>query len=331
MTSSLKPKTTKPPVRSFWRTWLGWLDSDYFPEGTEVVRSRNKTVELSRCIPFAFLHVGCFAAFAVGCSSFAVVTAVFLYFIRMFAVTAFYHRYFSHRSFRTSRFMQFIFAALAVSSVQRGPLWWAAHHRHHHRQADKEDDTHSPIQRGFWWAHIGWITSSPNIPTDYSKVQDLAKYPELVFLNRFDWLIPALLALALYLLGDTLKTAAPQLMTSGPQLLVWGFFVSTVVLFHGTASINSLAHMFGTRRFPTDDGSKNNFILALVTLGEGWHNNHHRCQGTVHQGFYWWEVDISYYLLKVMSVFGLVYDLNPVPQSVYEEAAQIEELRRGMK
>jgi len=240
----------------------------------------------------------------------------------MFAVTGVYHRYFSHKSYSTSRFGQFLLALFGATCVQRGALWWAYHHRHHHQHSDEPADAHSPHIHGFWWSHIGWITSRRNFPTDYSKVRDLAKYPELVFLNRFDVLVPVVFAAALFGTGHYLSYSAPALHTSGSQLLVWGFFVSTTLLFHGTSCINSLAHLIGRRRFDTDDDSRNSFILSLITLGEGWHNNHHRYMSATRQGFYWWEIDLTYYLLKVLSWTGFIWDLKGVPTSIYREAEQ---------
>ncbi len=296
-----------------------WFDSDYFAEGPDIVRQRPDKFELRRCLPFVFLHIGCILVFWVGRSWTAIGVAAVLYFVRMFAITGFYHRYFSHRTFRTSRFMQFAFAAIGNCAVQRGALWWAAVHRHHHRHSDEEGDVHSPVQRGFWWSHIGWMTSSRNFPTDYGAIRDLAKFPELVFLNRFDLVVPALFGAALYGAGALLHRCWPGLGVTGGQLFVWGFFVSTTVLLHCTLFINSLAHVFGNRRFETGDDSRNNFFLALLTLGEGWHNNHHRYMGAARQGFYWWEIDLTYYGLKVMSCLGLIWSLHPVPKQIYEE------------
>ena len=296
-----------------------WFDADYFPEGAEAVRARPEQFERRRCVPFLFMHVGCIGLIWVGWSWTAVAVAVALYIVRMFAITGFYHRYFSHRTFRTSRFMQFVFAVWGNTAVQRGALWWAASHRHHHRHSDTDEDMHSARTKGFIWSHIGWMTSSRNFPTNYAVVRDLAQFPELVFLNRFDLIVPALLGLTLFGFGAALNHLFPGLGTSGGQIFVWGFFVSTVFLLHGTLFINSLAHVWGGRRFPTEDDSRNNLALALITLGEGWHNNHHRFMGTVRQGFYWWEIDITFYVLKVFSWLGLVWDLKPVPHSVYEE------------
>lgn len=302
------------------RSIIRWFDADYIPEGAETLRATPKQVDWPRCIPFVVLHLACLGVIWVGASPIAVWTAVGLYFFRMFAITAFFHRYFSHKTYSTSRAFQFIMAVWAQTSVQRGALWWAYTHRHHHRHSDEEGDKHSPVVDGFWWSHIGWITSKGNFPTDYSKIPDLAKYPELVFLNRFDTLIPILSAFGMYALGAGLQAAGCD--TTGAQMLIWGI-VSTVVLFHGTACINSLAHVFGSKRFRnTDDESRNSLILTLITLGEDWHNNHHRYQATVRQGFYWWEFDPTYYGLCALSWTGLIWDLKPVPESIYAEAEE---------
>jgi len=312
----------KNPLRRLLGSLVQWIDSDYSLESPEAIRAQPDGVNLVRCLPFVILHLGCLGVLWVGWSWFAVWTAVALYFVRMFFVTGIFHRYFSHKTYSTSRFGQFVLAVLTGTTVQRGALWWAYHHRHHHQHSDEPEDAHSPHVHGFLWSHIGWITSRRNFPTDYSKIRDLAKYPELVFLNRFDILVPVLFAVALFAGGNWLAAAAPALQTSGAQLLVWGFFISTTALFHGTACINSLAHLMGNRRFETSDDSRNSFILSLVTLGEGWHNNHHRYMSATRQGFYWWELDITYYLLKALSWTGFIWGLKEVPQSVYREAEQ---------
>lgn len=310
--------STKPKTGLLW-SFVRWFDSDYLPEGAEALRNTPKAVDWPRCIPFIILHLGCLGVIWVGVSPLAVWIAVGLYFFRMFAITGFFHRYFSHKSYSTSRFFQFVMAVWGALAVQRGALWWAYTHRHHHQHSDEPEDKHSPVIDGFWWSHIGWITSKKNFPTDYSKIPDLAKCPELVFLNRFDTLVPALFAASLYGLGAFLESQGYA--TSGAQLLVWGFFISTTVLFHGTSCINSLAHVFGSKRFKTtEDESRNSFLLTLITLGEGWHNNHHRYQATTKQGFYWWEFDPTYYLLKIMSYCGIIWGLKGVPESVYAEA-----------
>ena len=217
--------------------------------------------------------------------------------------------------------MQFVFAILGNTSMQKGPLWWAANHRHHHNHSDQTEDKHSPLQSGFWWSHLGWLVDSKNFATDYNKIKDFSRFPELVFLNRFDCLVPAVYGVLLLITGALLHRFLPALGTNAIQLFAWGFFVSTVFLLHGTFFVNSLAHLWGRRRFETDDGSRNNWFLALITMGEGWHNNHHRYQHSARQGFYWFEVDVSFYLLKVMQWMRLIRELRPVPKRLYKEAA----------
>ena len=301
-----------------------WIDSDFCPDGADQMRASPDRVDLVRIMPFILLHLGCLGAIWVGWSPVAVWTAVGLYFLRMFAVTAIHHRYFSHKTYSTSRPVQFLLALWAGTTVQRGSLWWAYHHRHHHAHSDGPEDAHSPHVHGFLWSHIGWITSRRNFPTDYSTIKDLAKFPELVWLNRFDLVVPILFATSIYGGGELLAHFAPALGTNGLQMLVWGFFISTTFLFHGTACINSMAHLMGRPRFKTDDDSRNSFILALITLGEGWHNNHHRYQSATRNGFYWWEFDPTYYGLKALSWTGLIWGLKAVPKSVLEEGSHAD-------
>lgn len=251
-------------------------------------------------IPFVLLHVACLGVFFTGVSLWAILLGIFLYGARMWGLTAGYHRYFSHRSFKTSRFFQFVLAWIGCSALQKGPLWWAAHHRRHHKYSDQEGDIHSPVQEGFWRSHVGWILTEKYHETDIEAIKDFAKYPELRWLNNNHWVPGIVLAVCCFLL-------------LGWQGLFWGFFVSTVVLYHGTFSINSLAHVWGSRRYATTDDSRNNFFLALITGGEGWHNNHHHYMASVKQGFYWWEIDFSYYILKVLSWIRVVRDLRMPP------------------
>ncbi len=307
-------------IQSFFNGVMKFIDSDHLPEGEEALRARPERMEFGRLVPFLILHIGCLGVIWAGWSWAAVITAIALYFIRMFAITGIYHRYFCHRAYKTSRPVQFLFAILGLTATQRGPLWWASVHRHHHAHSDEEVDCHSPITKGFLWSHVGWLTSSRNFPTNYRMVRDFEKYPELHFLNRFDLIGPFLLIGVLYAFGSILEAFAPGLGTSGWQMIVWGFFISTVALFHGTCSINSVAHLLGSKRFKTGDESRNSLLLALVTLGEGWHNNHHHYQSSARQGFYWWEIDISYYILKSLSALGIVWDLRRVPEHVYEDA-----------
>lgn len=301
-------------TRPIYKRLLRWLDSS-IPQDASNEPVENK-VDWLRVLPFVALHLACFAVIWVGWSLFAVLFALALYVIRMFAVTGFYHRYFSHKAFRTSRPLQFIFAVIGSTAVQRGPLWWASQHRHHHVNSDKHEDAHSPVQHGFLWSHLGWFLSDAHFATRTERVKELAQYPELRFLDRFDIVIPVLFALAIYGLGEWLANIAPSLGTDGLQLLVWGFVISTVALYHATFSVNSLAHAWGSRRYETRDHSRNNFLIALFTLGEGWHNNHHHYPGAARQGFYWWEIDLTYYGLKLLAACGLIWDLKTVPVSV---------------
>jgi len=315
MTLLFRPDTLKQPSSTDLRlTFMRWFDS--WAGMTEEDPTEPPRIDWPRVFPFVIMHLACLGVLWVGWSWGAVVTASVLYLIRMFAITGFYHRYFSHRTFKTSRLGQFIFAALGAAAVQRGPLWWAAHHRHHHRHSDQATDPHSPQQYGFLWSHMGWFTARAHFPTKLNLVRDLAKFPELCFLDRFDIVVPVLFAVTIYTFGVLLEIVAPRLGTNGAQMLVWGFFISTVVLYHGTYTINSLAHQIGSQRYDTQDQSGNSLILAIVTLGEGWHNNHHHYPVSARQGFYWWEIDLTYYLLVLLSWTGLIWDLKPVPPRV---------------
>ncbi|MBX7077808.1 MAG: acyl-CoA desaturase [Nannocystaceae bacterium] len=250
------------------------------------------------------VHVAALGVFWTGMSATTWLLCAGLYFVRMFGVTGGYHRYFSHRTYKTSRAMQFVLAVIAQSASQRGALWWAAHHRDHHKYSDTPLDVHSPMQHGFWHSHIGWVFDH-NSDTDWARVKDLTKYPELVALDKLWWLPPTLLGVLVWLVF-------------GWEGLFGGFMLSTVLLWHGTFTINSLSHVWGRRRYATTDDSRNNWLLALVTMGEGWHNNHHHFMGSTRQGFYWWEIDMTYYVLRVMSWLGLVWDLKEPPARVYE-------------
>jgi stearoyl-CoA desaturase (Delta-9 desaturase) len=262
-------------------------------------------------LPFAIFHLAALSIFFVHFKWSYLLACFLMYEVRMFFVTAGYHRYFSHRSFKTSRWFQFVIAFLASTSSQKGVLWWAAHHRHHHRYSDQDEDLHSPTIFGFFWAHIGWILSDRYLDTRFDYIGDFAKFPELRWLNKYYLVPPVLLGVATFLIG-------------GWGLFAWGFCLSTVLLWHGTFTINSLSHLFGKRRFPTTDTSKNNWLLALVTLGEGWHNNHHHYMASARQGFYWWEVDITFYALKVLSWFKLVHELRRVPDHILAEGQALD-------
>jgi stearoyl-CoA desaturase (delta-9 desaturase) len=308
LNATARPQVLVQSVVNWFDTWYG-IDHQ--------TRSEPLKVDWLRTLPFIGLHLACLAVIWVGWSPTAVLMALGLFFLRMFAVTAFYHRYFSHKSFKTSRFMQFVFGVLGNTTVQRGPIWWASHHRYHHQVSDTPEDPHSPVRYGLFWSHMGWFMSRAHFAPRMELVRDLLRFPELRFLDRFDTIVPVLGGALVWGVGSVLERFAPHLNTSGPQLFVWSL-ISTVALLHAAVTINSVAHVFGRRRYPTTDNSRNSFLLSLLTFGEGWHNNHHFYQASVRQGHHWWQIDVSWYVLVVMSWFGLVWDLKPVPQHVLD-------------
>ena len=255
-------------------------------------------------IPYWGVHVLAIVGVAItGFSWWGVALALAFYVPRMFFVTGGYHRYFSHRSYKTSRWFQYVLALGATCTAQKGPLWWAAHHRLHHKLSDAPGDLHSVVQSGFWWAHHGWILSNDLEDTDLSRIKDFAKYPELRWLNTW-WMLPPI------------AVGTLTFLAGGFFALVWAFAVAQVLTWHGTFTINSLSHLWGNRRYATGDDSRNNPVLALVTMGEGWHNNHHHYQVTARQGYFWWELDCTYYVLRLLAAVGLVWDLHGVPDHV---------------
>lgn len=251
------------------------------------------------------IHAACLLGFATGVGRHAIALCLGLFWLRLFGITAGYHRYFSHRAFKTSRPVQFALALLGCAATQKGPLWWASHHRRHHAYSDQPGDTHSP-REGFWWSHQGWIFESAAAKTELARVPELAAFPELVWLDRWHVVPPLALAAACYAID-------------GLPGLVVGYCLSTTLLWHATYTINSLAHRFGSQRYATGDDSRNNLWLALLTLGEGWHNNHHHFMASARQGFYWWEIDLSYYAIRALAAVGLVWDVREPPRRVYEE------------
>src|SRR5262249_6019227 len=270
-------------------------------------------------VPFILAHLVCLTAIWTGARLVDVLVCVGLYYFRMLALTIGYHRYFSHRAFKTSRAFQFVLAFVGAMSAQKGVLWWAGHHRHHHKESDQEADVHSPTMRGFWWSHVGWVLCARYEGTRFENMRDFARYPELQWLNRFYLVPPLALGVALFFIG-------------GLSMLIWGSFISTVLLWHGTFPTTSLSHVFGRQRYKTTDTSRNNWLLALITCGEGWHNNHHYHQNTANQGWFWWEWDPSYYLLKLLSWAGIVRDLRLPPRKVkYAYLRYSEEARRNLR
>ena len=278
----------------------------------------ERAYEVLLFLPFLGLHVVCFGLLWTGTNPIDWAVCGVLYLVRTFGVMAGYHRYFSHRAFKTSRVFQFVLAVLAESTLQKGVLWWAAHHRTHHKYTDLPWDVHSPVQTGFWHSHMVWLAGVGSEDTRDDKVRDLAKFPELVWISK-NWALPPLaLAGAVYL----------WLGWSG---LLLGFCVSTVLVWHATFMVNSLAHMLGTQRFATGDTSRNNWLISLFTLGEGWHNNHHHYMNSARQGFYWWEIDITYYVLRLLAALGIIWDLRPVPDEVLAEGRALDAARASAK
>ena len=269
---------------------------------------KRKHYDFGSMVPFVLIHASVLLVFFVPFTWSMLGWLVGSYYLRMFGVTAGYHRYFSHRSFKLNRFWQFCLAFLAQTSNQKGVLWWAAHHRDHHLNSDRKADLHSPVHEGFWWSHLGWILSDEYDTYDRQRIADFGRFPELRWLDKNHMVPFFVYGAAIYLIG-------------GWSAFVWGFFVSTVVLYHGTFLINSLSHIWGSRRFATPDESRNNFLLALVTLGEGWHNNHHYFMSSVRQGIRWWEVDVTFYVLKALSWVGITRDLRAFPEHESEERA----------
>ncbi len=280
--------------------------------GTTPARTPAERIELLPSLPFILMHVAAVgAAIAFPPSAGDLALLLGLYYFRMWAVVVGFHRYLSHRSFQTSRWFQLALVFLGTTAMQKGGLWWGANHRHHHRYSDQPEDVHSPVQRGFFWSHMGWIMSAKWHATRYGDIKDMAKFPELVFLNEHYFLPPVLLSLALLGGGFALGGVHGAI-----HAFVWGFVVSTVVLWHGTFTINSLSHVFGRRRFKTTDDSRNSAILSLVTLGEGWHNNHHYFPGSMAQGFYWWQIDLAAYTVRGLEKLGLVWNVRAPPERV---------------
>ncbi|WP_437503383.1 acyl-CoA desaturase [Sorangium sp. So ce1099] len=261
--------------------------------------------QLFNVLGITAIHVGTVVAILRGATWKLAALAAATYFIRMFAITGVYHRYFSHRSYKTSRGLQFLLALLGTTATQKGPLWWGGTHRVHHKYSDTERDVHSPLRRGFWYAHMGWWLGREHEELDLKRIPDFAGFPELRWLDRYHAVGPLGMIALLFAVG-------------GYDAFLWGYVVSTCALMHGTFTINSLAHVFGSRRYATTDTSRNNFWLALITLGEGWHNNHHHYMSSANQGFFWWEIDVSFYILRAMEKLGLIWDLRVAPAHILQ-------------
>jgi len=279
------------------------------PAPASSAASEHDDIMYPSAIPFVVLHIACFAAIFTGITWQSVVVCIALYWLRIFAIGAGYHRYFSHRAYSTSRLFQFVLAFACQTTAQKSVLWWASLHRHHHLHSDTPHDVHSPRHKGFWYSHVGWVFDRKHDRADLVKIEDFARFPELMWLHRLE-VVPAVGLGALC-----------WLIAGWPGLIV-GFCWSTVLVYHGTFCINSLAHVRGRKRYVTGDDSRNNWLLAFFTMGEGWHNNHHHYQVSARQGFFWWEVDVTYYMLRALAAVGLIWDLHGVPDHIRRAAPQ---------
>jgi stearoyl-CoA desaturase (delta-9 desaturase) len=242
------------------------------------------------------------------------------HFLRAIGLTLAFHRYFAHRAFQMNRAARFVWTFIGTAAMQKGPLWWAGHHVNHHRFADRDGDPHSPAISGFYYAHIGWFLNDvryDRVETGNAVVRDFGGAPEIVWLDRYYVVPPVILAAAMYLIG-------------GFPWLVWGFCVPTVTLAHATFAINTINHLMGSRRFDTRDDSRNNVMTAIFAAGEGWHNNHHRFQRAARNGFFWWEFDPTWYVIRAMAAIGIAWDIQAVPERVYAEARARKAGRRMM-
>jgi stearoyl-CoA desaturase (Delta-9 desaturase) len=296
-----------------------WVVNDA-PPRESMSEAERGAIDWIRFTPFALLHIAALGVFFTGVSAVAIGVALALYLARMFCITAFYHRYFSHRAFKVGRVTQFVMAVAGCTAGQRGPLWWASHHREHHLSSDTPNDPHSPKWKGFLHSHTVWFLTRGSFATQEPRVRDWLKFSELRWLERFEWVPFVALGAACYGLGALLAAGAPQLGTNGPQMLILGFVCSTVALYHATYSTNSIAHKFGRRRFNTNDDSRNNAWVALLTLGEGWHNNHHFYPVAAKHGFAWWEIDMTWMGIAAMRALGLACEAKTVPTHMLEDA-----------
>jgi stearoyl-CoA desaturase (Delta-9 desaturase) len=273
-------------------------------------------------------HIGCLGVFFTGVSTATLMVAGVLYVARGLGITAGFHRLLAHRSYQASRPLQFLLALLGSLAIQGGPLWWVAHHRSHHGHTDQPDDVHSPVTRGFWQSHLGWMMSQAAFQEKGANSRDLHRYPEIKWLQRF--YLPLIIGqgVGLYLLGAALNAWFPQSGTSGAQMLVWGLFVSTVLTWHITFAVNSVCHTWGRRPHETGDASTNNLLIGVLAYGEGWHNNHHMYPFSARHGLKWWQVDVTWWFLKALEKLGLVSGLK-LPKTPVRAAQSAATAVRG--
>lgn len=266
---------------------------------------RARTQVMTVVIGMSAFHLACLGAFYTGVSTAALVAAIFMYVFRGIGITAGFHRLLAHRSFKTNRLVQFILALMGSMAVQGGPLWWVAHHRHHHAETETEEDIHSPVTHGMWQAHMGWMMTDAAFNEKGANSRDLHKFPEIKFLQRhYVWLVIAQPAI-LFAIGAALGEAYN---TSGLQMMVWGFFISTVFTWHVTFMVNSVCHRWGAQPYDTGDASTNNVFIGVLGFGEGWHNNHHYYPSSARHGLQWWQFDVTWWLIRTLQLVGLASD-----------------------
>jgi stearoyl-CoA desaturase (delta-9 desaturase) len=267
----------------------------------------------------AFFHIACFAFIYTGVSFVAVMTAFAMYVIRGIGVTGGYHRLLAHRAFKTSRFVQFLFALAGSLAVQGGPIWWVSHHRSHHRDTDTDEDIHSPVTRGMWKAHMGWMITDEAFNENGANSRDLHKFAELKFLQRYYVWLVVLEMIGLFGFGSIWAWVFPESGTSGLQMLVWGFFISTVFTWHVTFMVNSVCHRYGSQPYDTKDASTNNVFVGVLGFGEGWHNNHHYYPNSARHGLRWWQLDTTWWLIRLLQVLGIVSEPK-LPKELREQS-----------
>jgi stearoyl-CoA desaturase (Delta-9 desaturase) len=257
--------------------------------------SEHQKINWVNSIVFAVFHIGAIAAlFMFSWRAFFV--ALFLYwFTTGLGISMGYHRLHTHRSYQVPRLLEYFFAVCGTLTLEGGPIFWVATHRIHHQKSDQPGDPHSPRDGG-WWAHIGWLlvgeSKHNNTPLMSKYAPDLAKHPFYVWLNNWHWVPLVLLGVLLYAIG-------------GLPFLLWGVFLRVVFGLHATWLVNSATHMWGSRRFETRDDSRNCWWVALLTSGEGWHNNHHAHPTSARHGLAWYEFDLSWIQIKILKFFGI--------------------------
>lgn len=272
--------------------------------------SREQRMGFIFFLVMLYFHVGALFVFQVGFSWTALAIFFLSYVMKAMGITTGFHRYFAHRSFKTSRWFQFILAVVGTTAVQGGVLWWSSHHRGHHAHSDQDEDLHSPVSYSTFQSHLGWMWSASCFKPTKHKLLDFARFPEIKWLNKNYSLLIVIQGALFFLLGELLSNYFPSLGTSGAQVFVWGFLLATVWTWHVTFSINSVCHLFGKKRYKSADESRNNWLFGILAFGEGWHNNHHKFGWSARNGFYWYEWDPTYYLLKTLEKLGIVWDLK---------------------